>query len=513
MKQNKIMMGWVLLLLVACTPRWDDHYDAGQATVTDRTMWEYIQERPEYSEFVSLVKATGTDSILQNCQNLTVWVPLNGKIPDLSNLSDSVKKQTVRNHITTLQYLTVDMQNGIRVSAFSGKKLGIFSDDGVIFRVNSCRIQKADMVCRDGVVHEIGGWIGLQKNLKEYLQQASEYSFLNNLIGDLQDSVFDETLSTPTGELDVLGRPIYDSVFLHTNMFYRNVPLDNENKVYTLCLTPDWILQEKVEQHYKSIRDYTGELPIDSDTAKLESWLVNMIAFSGSYYDFTGIKTIASARGLSWRPAYHRFGEYGEFSNGIAWQIEDLYIPRTLIWPPLAEYSGKSYALYNIYNRKPASINVSVTGLDPDVDITASPVVTADRNNGYSVVVTPLEETNTVPFDIELSWTIGETVASSGVFRQITLLPGEYDMQLSFKKTVDMDADFDVYLNGNYVNKINIADFPTTGTIYTVKKVVTIGEEYIQTPTQVSLKTLGGIGQHRSLSILSVTFKHTANNY
>ena len=38
MIKNKISIGWMLLLLVACTPEWDELFDAGQATVTYQTV-------------------------------------------------------------------------------------------------------------------------------------------------------------------------------------------------------------------------------------------------------------------------------------------------------------------------------------------------------------------------------------------------------------------------------------------------------------------------------------------
>ena len=90
MIKNKISIGWMLLSLVACTPEWDDHYDAGQATVTDQTVMEYIGSRPEYSAFAALLKEVGPDTIFTGSNQVTVWMPANDKVPDLSGLSDSL---------------------------------------------------------------------------------------------------------------------------------------------------------------------------------------------------------------------------------------------------------------------------------------------------------------------------------------------------------------------------------------------------------------------------------------
>lgn len=507
MNHNKISIWLIGLLLVSCTSKWDAHYEVEQATVTDKTVWEYLQSCSEYSKFVALAKETGVDKIIEENENLTVWAPINDKVPDLSGLTDSVKILTLKNHVSKLQYITTNMENGIRVMSYSGKRIGIYSDDNVSFRVNDCRIVKSDMVCKNGVVQEIGNWLSLQDNLKDYIEKAPEYALTLNLISSVIDTVFDKENSIPTGEFDVMGDPIYDSVFIYTNRFYNLIPLNKEERTFTLFLTPDWVLQEKIDKFYESIIAYRGEEPTGQDTTKLENWLRNSIPYSGSYYDFSGIDKMTSMRGIVWMPSYQTLGGHEEFSNGTVWQVTDLYIPRSLIWPE--QGSGDEFTLNEIHSNMP--VTVSVTGLDPDVVVTSDPVVTCNKNNGYSVVVSPLEENNTVPFDVNISWTLGKSVG--GYFKQITMLPGEYLLTFSFKKTDDMDSDFGVYLNDEYVTRLNIKDYPTTGTTYTAKKIVTIGEEYAETPTQVTLKTLDGKGKAVGLSALSVLLARTVHNY
>lgn len=510
MNQNKISI-WVLLIsLVSCTPKWDDHYDVAQATVTDKTVWEYLQASPEYSKFVSLVKETGVDEILESGDDVTVWAPTNDRVLDLSGMDDSVKILTVKNHISNLSYTSEDMLNGIRLSSLSGKKIGIYSDDNVSFKVNDCRIVKSDMICRNGVVQEISGWLNLQDNLKDYLENAIEYSILRELIHEVTDSVFDLENSTPTGELDVMGRPVYDSVFKQINSFYNAVPLDNENRLYTLFLTPDWVLQEEIEKHYQAIISYRGAKPTGEDTTKLENWLRNSIPYSGSYYDFTGIERMNSVRGVTWQPSYQVLGGHREFSNGTVWQVTDLHIPNTLIWK--SGDLGIDYVVSTIWTHKRNSISLTVTGLDPDVEVANAPVYnTPSAADGLQVTVSPIELTNTQTYNIELDWTIGDL--SEGNFKQITLLPGEYMLEFYFKKTEDMKNDFELYLNDRFVALYHINEYPTTGTVYSVVHIVEIGQEFAETPTRLTLKTVGGSGQAVALSAQKVKFRQTANNY
>lgn len=512
MIKNKISIGWMLLFLVACTPEWDDHYDAGQATVTDQTVMEYIGSRPEYSAFAALLKEVGTDTVFTGSNQVTVWVPANDKVPDLSGLSDSLRRLTIKNHVSMLPYTTTDMKDQTRVTAFSGKKLGIYSEDNISFRVNQCRLVKTDMICKDGVVQEIGGWLGLQPNLREYLEQAPEYTLLQGLINNVQDSIFDEKNSVATGEYDALGRPLYDSVFLYVNKFYNYTRLGQESSLMTLFLTPDWILEEEIESYYKALLDYRGDPAKGEDSTALESWLVRSIPYSGAYTDFTTGEPLLSLYSVSWRPEYQQLGTLQEFSNGLVWQVNDLYIPRSMIFP--SDGSGQTYVMNDIYTKKEESINIRLTGNNPDATITDDPLVECDRTNGYKVTVTPLDEGNTEPFNVELSWTLGKTT-TSGTYRQITQLPGEYKFEFTFKKSEDLTTDFDIYINGEWIIGVSMADYKnvTVGNNITVTKRVEIDRSYEKTPTQITMRATGGTGGTQVLSVYSIFFQPTANNY
>lgn len=512
MIQNKISVWLMLLLLAACTPKWDDHYDVNQATVTNQTVLEYLQSCPEYSKFVALLKEVNTDTIFGSKTQVTVWVPTNDKVPDLSGLSDSLKVLTIANHISTLPYATVDMKDQTRVTAFSGKKLGIYSDDNVSFRVNNCRLSKTDMICKDGVVQEISGWLALQPNLKEYITSAPEYTMLQALIDAKQDTVFDKKNSTPTGELDVLGRPIYDSVFLYVNRFYNRTNLDKENMTFTVFLTPDWVLEEEIEQYYKAYRNYWGDAPKHDDSLAVTTWLVNSIPYQGVYTDFTGKDKLYSIYSVAWRPDYQRLGEMQEFSNGVAWQMSDLYIPRTMIFPK--DGGGQAYTMFDIYTKSQESINLNITGLAPDVSVTNPPVITAARDSGYKVVVTPIDENNAEPFNMELSWTLGKT-STGGLYYQVVQIPGEYKMEFTFKKNEELETDFEIYVNGNFIARVNMADYKDVAENKEIKitKRMTIGQEYAEIPTQITLRAIGGTGGKQALSVYSVFFQPTSNNY
>ncbi len=512
MIQNKLATWFMLFSLVACTPKWNDHYEVGQATVTNQTILEYLEGCPEYSKFTALLRETGADTIFSGNTELTVWVPSNDQVPDLSGLSDSLRILTVKNHISILPYTTVNMENQTRVTSFSGKKLGIYSDDNISFRINNCRLVKTDMICKNGVVQEIGGWLELQPNLKDYLQSSTEYTILQELIEAKQDTVFDEKNSTPTGEVDAIGRPLYDSVFLYVNRFYNQTKLDRENQLFTLLLTPDWVLQDEIGSYYKALRDYTGEAPTAEDSLTLNNWLTRSIPYSGCYSDFTAIDKIYSMYNTVWYPRYQQTGNMMEFSNGLVWQVTDLYIPRSMIFP--SDGSGQTYLMNDIYSKKAESIVIQITGDNPDDPVTDTPVVESSRENGYKVTVSPIDASNTAPFNTELSWTLGKTTLS-GAFRQITQIPGEYKFEFVFKKSDDLTTDFDIYINDEYVTRVNMKDYKdvTAGTSITINKRVTIGSVYAETPTQISMRAVGGTGGTQALSVYSIFFQPTANIY
>ena len=183
-----------------------------------------------------------------------------------------------------------------------------------------------------------------------------------------------------------------------------------------------------------------------------------------------------------------------------------------MIFP--SDGSGQTYLMNDIYSKKAESIEVQITGDNPDDPVTGTPVVESSRENGYKVTVSPADASNTVPFDTELSWTLGKTTLS-GTFRQITQIPGEYKFEFVFKKSDDLTTDFDIYINDEYVTRVNMKDYKdvTAGTSITINKRVTIGSIYAERPTQISMRAVGGTGGTQALSVYSIFFQPTANIY
>ena len=53
----------------------------------------------------------------------------------------------------------------------------------------------------------------------------------------------------------------------------------------------------------------------------------------------------------------------------------------------------------------------------------------------------------------------------------------------------------------------------TDGTLVTITKRVTIRDVYAETPTQISMRAVGGTGTKQVLSVYSVFFQPSANIY
>ncbi|MGL5682363.1 MAG: fasciclin domain-containing protein [Marinifilaceae bacterium] len=512
MIKNKITIWLLLMVSMACSTQWDDHYGNGQAVVTNKSVLDYINSNPDYSKFAALLNEINASELFNKGVQLTVWVPKNEDIPELKEMTDSVKELTIKNHISILPYITVDMRDLTKVTSFSGKKLGLYSEDGVAFRVNNCRLAKTDMVCTDGVVHEISGFLNLQNNVKDYITTAPEYTMLQELINSTIDTVFDKNNSTLTGEVDALGRPIYDSVFIYPVRFYNRTKLHSEDTVFTLLLTPDWVLQEELSDYYKALRDYRGENAEQSDSLQVNNWLRNTVVYHGLHKNLELKDKINSFFGTPWFPKYNRVGNLQEFSNGLVWQVTDLYIPRSIIFP--TDGSGVSYIMNDIYTKNKESIVVRPVDCNTDDEIVSDAVETSDRTAGYTVTISPVDASANVPYNIELSWTLGKTT-TSGKFRQITQIPGEYSMELVFKKVDEMKNNFDVFINDNFITHVNMNDYrnEAVGKEIKITKRVEIAKKYAQTATQIKLRTTGGTGEAQTLSVYSIFFKPTNNNH
>lgn len=515
---KKLNILWILLIFCACTDNWDQHYkdDRGPLVVSDQTVYEYLQGIPEYSTFIGILKRTKADTMMQSGQRWTVWAPKNDAIPaDISMLEDSLQGLVMQNHINPVDYPESAFKENLILRTFSGKSLWMHTSIDGGYQINGNKILKTIAMCKDGIIYDIDGFLDRKPTLYEGFWNNPRYSRMREVLEEYVDSVFVKELSTEIGT-DFEGRPVYDSVFVAKVTVFQQAKIDEDLSYYTIFLAPNEELDREIATYYKNVEAVTGFEPDKKDSTTLNDWLVYSFIHRGliEEKDYATVDNRYSQSGRLWRTSYQKImpGSQQEYSNGYAYELEDLFIPNSLI-----KTKEMNNSLAPVYELDPSAIIVEAD--EALVNKTETLETPTGSSMKYLLSKVQLKEgaTEDVPeFDYTVSWYTGAIEVDKDkqkVYKKVSITPGEYKVSLTFIKNAEANQDFAVYINDIYVNKVKMSevteiDKPVTLTLGRVE----IPQSTGVAPVKVTLKNLV-TNWKRALAPSGITLERTVNNY
>lgn len=515
---NKLNILWVLLLFCSCADDWKQHYEDGRGplVISNKTVYEYLQSTDKYTEFARVLKQSRADTILQEGRRYTVWIPKNEAFPAyFASLPDSIQGVVLQNHITPVDYPVSAFKEALSLKAFSGKSLKMHANPANAneYLINGHRIVETVVACKDGVIHEVEGFIDLQPTLYEGFWEDERYSLMREVLENYMDSVFNEKLSTEIGT-DFEGRPVYDSVFVKQIKVFSSARIDKDFSFYSVFLTPNEELKLEMDTYYENVRRVTGFAPDKKDTVTLNDWLVYSFIHFGLVENYGNVDQLYSTFGRLWRTSYQKIvpGSKREFSNGYLYEMADLFIPNSLI-----KTKELNNAIVPVYEIKPSAVSIDVTGAQ--VTKTTELVTPSGSTVKYFLSKIQLSSgaTEDVPdYDYSVSWYTGGVEIDSTnqkVYKEVPMTPGEYQVKLTFVKSAEANQDFAVYVNDIYVNKVKMSEVTELDKLITL----TLGRVNIPqsagvAPIKVTLKNLAKSWK-RALAPYSVNLERTVNNY
>ena len=174
--KNTVRAGVIALItsvsLGSCSDTWDDHYESLSGLTYDGSLLGYLQDNPDLSDFVEVVKASGFDKDLASNQVLTVIAPKNGSFDKqyyLNLIQNGRKKEVIdefiKNHICRYNISMGAEEQTVTMMNKKNVKLGTISE-GTIEEEN---VDKMNVSCSNGVVHVIDGYLPYQYNIYEFL--------------------------------------------------------------------------------------------------------------------------------------------------------------------------------------------------------------------------------------------------------------------------------------------------------------------------------------------------------
>ncbi len=247
--------------LVACNDNMDSEY---YYTFTGEMMSDYItsDERPQYSDFATIVKRAGMMDLLSTYGHYTCFLPDNeafaiylqgrGK-STVADLTDAECDTIARTHLVGNMYSTIEMQDGTLHTANMNRRYiqithGLDDDSNAVVYLNRAAyiyFETQDDSVENGIVHPIS--LVLENSnasvtdiLKENITggtlfyQALAATGLRDSIQKMKDEEYDNK-----------AYPRY----YYTSDFWKEVATVPDTKKYgfTLFVTPDSVLKEKYQ--------------------------------------------------------------------------------------------------------------------------------------------------------------------------------------------------------------------------------------------------------------------------
>lgn len=239
--------------ITACS---DDHFDINSDVLSQKTIWQRIEENQnltEYADILKSVKYSTTEEkttpetyadVLNGEQTFTVWAPLNGtfKYDYYKSLLDTgvrdsiykVEKELIRNNMTRYSHL-YNSSDSVKIELYNSKAAWLNFDNNTIKNSN---IVEANINVSNGALHITDAPVAYQPNIYEFLATRPDISSINSFIKKYQKTDFNELASTPgptvNGEVTWVDSITYVSND-YTNGFLRAY-LNREDSNYVMVI-------------------------------------------------------------------------------------------------------------------------------------------------------------------------------------------------------------------------------------------------------------------------------------
>lgn len=337
-----------LAVMAGCQDNlWDEHYGLN-GTVETRNLMQVLESMPEYSEFCSVVKRAGLDSVLATDQTFTVWAPDNKAMAGYT-VNAETKSQFLENHISRYLYGGVDLADtsSVRVKMLNGKSQDYARENGN-YTFAGVPVKAEEIPAGNGLVHGLSRIAPFYYNLYENIcQEGNGTDSLAAFLTSFDEYTFNEEKSTAIGK-NASGQIVYDSIFDFNNDWLRRYGhLHSEDSVYTMIVPSDegWkksrgrmaeyfrTFGETLKDTVKSLiipdREYAVSMALSDSLS--EAWMKQAICMDLVFrkdVDFSSVPgdSLASTSGnVFHHPSYLLAGAVEEpVSNGRIWKTDDL---------------------------------------------------------------------------------------------------------------------------------------------------------------------------------------------
>ena len=320
-----------ILLILACTKKWDEHYDEESFNLPDKTLKELIREYPELSIFSRMISIAGYNSILDASQSYTIWAPVNDALNEVDTTDVELVREIIENHIARSRFTTSDVQNQ-SIRMLNGKYIN-FTRESSGFSFGNNKIINANLPAINGLLYIIDGYTPYLNNLWEYIGRTDGLDSLQSYLYGQNKNIFDPENSIEIG-IDSTGDVIYDSVFIFSNLVLKKIgAIDTEDSIYTAILPDNAAWNEaygRVESFF-NFPDNAGSDQRQRDYTRLT--IVKDMLFKGRFIQPGNLDSLVSTTGtVFYNPGYLFNTQPVTLSNGLAYVTNQMPYADTLSW-------------------------------------------------------------------------------------------------------------------------------------------------------------------------------------
>jgi Secreted and surface protein containing fasciclin-like repeats len=233
--QDHVVIGLLLATLFSCNKRWDEYY-VKPSFIENGSVYDLLTANPDYSQFASLVRKTGYDSLLKSHGSFTVFAVKNGAFTGIDTVTNLVAlKKIIGMHIVG-SVLYSDGMNGTHTLSESGKLLKFGNSQSAI-SVNGIIVNGLNSRALNGVLQEVNKVILPVSNLYDIIVATPELSLFKTYIDSSFKYVVDVDRNVKIG-YDTANLPIYQTpvIYKRQSTYLQTTGLDNENVIRTVFM-------------------------------------------------------------------------------------------------------------------------------------------------------------------------------------------------------------------------------------------------------------------------------------
>ncbi len=206
-----VITGLFVLMGTACNKHWNEHYNVYPETV-DENLWVAMQNDPQLSRFVEVIKSFQLDTLFNSDNSYTVFAPTNDAIASFE-AEKSFDTTVVRYHLAAHLINTSGIQGKRQVQTLTSK-FALFDNDGGRVKIDGVPVTKESPLYINGRFFTTGEVIEPKPSLYQYFQVTNPV--LTNYINTQDTIILDKENSKPLG-FDEDGNTVYDTVSITMN--------------------------------------------------------------------------------------------------------------------------------------------------------------------------------------------------------------------------------------------------------------------------------------------------------